>query len=124
MRRCYNPKDKDYIRYGARGIRVCDRWQDIANFVADLGEKPEGKFSLDRIDNDGNYELGNVRWATPKEQSNNLRNNRMLTISGRTQTMHQWADEIGISYSTFVNRVERNWPEEKLLKPSRSYKEK
>lgn len=70
--RCRNPKHADYQNYGGRGIAVCERWLTFANFYADMGEKPEG-LSLDRTDNDGNYEPGNCRWATSKEQHANMR---------------------------------------------------
>lgn len=69
--RCRSPKHDRFARYGGRGITVCDRWKDFAAFVADVGEKPAPSYTLDRIDNDGNYEPGNVRWATPKQQANN-----------------------------------------------------
>lgn len=71
-RRCNSPDHKSYKHYGARGIKVCERWQRFENFLADVGERPKGK-TLDRIDNDGNYEPGNVRWATTKEQAANKR---------------------------------------------------
>jgi hypothetical protein len=72
IQRCFNPKATGYDRYGACGISVCDRWRLFENFLADMGERPAGH-SLDRIDNDGDYEPGNVRWATREQQANNKR---------------------------------------------------
>jgi hypothetical protein len=81
--RCLNPKVKDYKNYGARGIKVCERWQkSFTAFLADMGARPSAESSIERIDNDGNYEPGNCRWATPIEQANNNRHNKYVTFQG------------------------------------------
>ena len=114
--RCYNQRDEHYARYGARGIRVCERWRrSFKNFLADMGERPDG-MTVERIDNDGHYEPDNCRWATPEEQSNNRQVTRLLTFNGKTQSISMWAREVHMSYNTLFHRVvHRNWGTEKAL---------
>lgn len=119
--RCNNPNHKHYHHYGWRGIRICERWDDFALFLEDMGERPSPKHSLDRIDVDGNYEPGNVRWATPQEQRRNTRGTYRpagLTALGRTQTIDEWADEFGINRLTLRYRLRSGWPvAEAILTP-------
>lgn len=104
--RCTNPNSKDWEEYGGRGIKVCPRWRwDFELFLADMGEAPPGK-SIDRKDTDGNYEPGNCRWATMKEQNRNRRNNRTITANGKTQCIAAWAEELGTSRQTLRARLE------------------
>jgi hypothetical protein len=108
--RCEYEPHKSYARYGGRGIKVCAEWQDFANFLRDMGERPPG-LTLGRIDNERNYEPGNVRWETMKEQQNNRSSNRVLTAFGKSQTVTQWADETGIPRSTIEKRLDQmKWP--------------
>lgn len=97
--RCSSAKDKSYARYGGRGISVCERWvNSYENFLADMGRAPSPKHSIDRKDNNGNYEPRNCRWATQKEQANNKRNNRWITFNGQTKTLAQWCDFYKLNY--------------------------
>lgn len=114
--RCENKNDPRFKDYGGRGIKVCERWRhSFPNFLADMGERPPG-MSIDRYpDKNGNYEPENCRWATPKEQSNNMRRNHLLTHDGETLTVSQWADRIGLQYSTFSVRIKRGWSMQRAL---------
>lgn len=113
--RCRNPKYPMYHRYGGRGIVVCERWNDFANFFADMGPRPSPSHTLERINNDGNYEPGNVRWATTAEQNRNTGQNVLLTFGGKTQTMIDWAIELGMKYSTLQSRIWKGWTVERAL---------
>lgn len=116
VQRCTNLNYKRYAEWGGRGIKVCERWLVFENFLADMGLSPSSKHSIDRYpNNDGNYEPGNCRWATMKEQCNNKNNNHLLTHGGRTQTVTQWAEEIGIKRSIIFERVHSGWSTELAL---------
>lgn len=113
--RCHNPNSTEYHNYGGRGIIVCERWRDsFENFLADMGERPEG-MSIDRIDNDGNYEPGNCRWATSAEQARNKRTNNLVTFQNRTLTVMDWARYFKIPRSTLYARVKKGLPVESLF---------
>lgn len=113
--RCNNPNHTSYKRYGARGIRVCERWNEFEAFLNDVGERPSPKHSLDRIDNDGNYEPCNVRWATSLEQNRNTRSNRRIEIRGETKSLSEWLAFFGRSRKTFYQRIERGMTEQEAL---------
>ncbi len=117
MRRCFNPKDKKFPIYGGRGITVCEKWQAFQGFYEDMGERPEG-MSLDRINNDGDYEPTNCRWATPTEQAQNRSNNVNITIGGETYCLSEWSRRSGLSRHILQRRVRNGWSPEDILKPS------
>lgn len=108
--RCTSTQNERYGYYGGRGIKVCDRWlESFENFFEDLGKRPEG-MTLDRIDNNGNYEPGNVRWATIRQQNNNTRANVVITYEGVSKTIGEWADYLGIKYNALWLRLyRRGW---------------
>lgn len=117
IERCYNPHFVAFANYGGRGIRVCENWRN--SFVAfrewARTNGYDDKLTLDRIDNDGNYEPSNCKWSTVKEQSNNRRTNRLLTYRGETKTMTQWAETIGMPVATFKHRLYRGWSVAKAI---------
>lgn len=105
-RRCTNPQHHQYKNYGARGITVCDRWMhSFADFLADMGRAPGKEYSLDRIENNGNYAPGNCRWATHDEQDNNKRVNRWITHGDKTLTIAQWSKELGVAQPVIRARL-------------------
>lgn len=118
-KRCTNPKDKKYSFYGARGIKVCDRWSDVENFVADMGPRPSVKHSIDRYPNkNGDYAPDNCRWATQKEQCRNTRRNRAITMDGKTLCVSEWCETLGLSPQRVNVRIQRGMePSLALTKP-------
>lgn len=113
--RCLNKNRKTYHRYGGRGIKVCDRWGDFKNFIHDMGPKPSRKHTLDRIDNNGNYEPSNCRWADMRQQSNNRENSTYISFNGLTKTKAQWSEILNIHYDTLRIRLKKGWSIEKAL---------
>jgi hypothetical protein len=109
--RCYNVKNRRYHSYGGRGIIVCEEWKnDYRSFYAWSKENGYAdSLTIDRENVDGNYEPGNCRWATQKEQGNNRTNNRLVEWNGVTKTLMQWANDLGFDYHVLKNRLLRNW---------------
>ena len=115
IRRCNDVNFPDYSRYGARGIKICDRWLDFNNYLEDMGDRPLG-YEIDRIDNNDDYKLDNCRWSTKKEQANNRRSNHKITYKGLIMNLKQWAEFVGIKRSTLDMRIRHyNWTIEKAL---------
>lgn len=106
--RCTNPKLQNWKWYGGQGVRVCDQWEDFAVFLADVGVMPSPGMWLDRI-RGGNYEPGNVRWLTAKEQQRNRRNNHMIEHEGETMCLSAWAERAGISPLLLRQRLQAGW---------------
>lgn len=115
--RCENPKTKHYDKYGGRGISVCKEWHEFWKFVEwsdSVGGRPE-KYSIDRINNDGDYEPSNCRWADQATQTRNTSRNIILTYNGVSKTLIDWSIETGINQSTLANRIKRGWNTERAL---------
>lgn len=120
LQRCTNENDPSYSRYGGMGVSVCPAWRDFATFFADMGERPEG-MSIDRYPNQaGNYEPGNCRWASAREQQRNRKISKTLTVDGVTKPLIEWAYWSGIEYSTLLRRLHSGWAHKDIVsKPSR-----
>lgn len=108
--RCYDKKSSSYKNYGARGIRVCARWMmprgdGFRNFLKDMGTRPLGNYTLDRIDNNRGYSKGNCKWATRGEQSKNRRANIYITVNRETMILKDWCRKLGLSYGTMLDRI-------------------
>jgi hypothetical protein len=116
LSRCYNPKIDRYPNYGGRGIKVCERWKKFVNFYADMGDRPSKNHSIGRIDNDGDYEPGNVRWELEEEQIFNKTNTAYTTYKGEVMAIGKAAKQSGIPYYRLSQRVHAGMSEDKLYK--------
>ena len=113
--RCRNAKRPDFYLYGGRGITVCDEWSSFAKFAADMQAGYMPGLSIERENTNGPYCKNNCRWATPKQQANNRRSNRLLTFNGKTQNIEAWSVELGIKFGTIHQRLCYGWPVERVL---------
>jgi len=123
LSRCYNPKATRFKDWGGRGISVCDEWRhSYEAFLRDVGRRPTSEHSLDRFPNtSGNYEPGNVRWATPIEQARNMRSNRLISAFSESMTMADWAERSGLKYRVIQDRIASGWdPERALSTPAKT----
>lgn len=112
--RCHNEHCRQFRYYGGRGITICARWGSFENFLADMGERPEGT-SLDRINNDGNYEPNNCRWATQTQQTKNSRRARNITFRGVTRCIGEWGEHLGLTRNAIQLRLKSGWSLDKAL---------
>lgn len=113
-RRCEDVKHRNYKTYGGKGITVCKRWGDFVSFLADMGERPDG-CSLDRVDSNKNYKPSNCRWATHKQQANNMSRNHHIEYKGQKKTLSEWADHLGMPYNRLNTRIHRGWSIERAF---------
>lgn len=114
IRRCEDSRVAGYKKYGARGIRVCERWRKFENFFADMGHPPEG-LTIHRINNDGDYTPENCKWATNHEQSRNTRRSKKITFNGETLNLRDWPARLGIKEQTLQSRFRYGWSVEKAF---------
>lgn len=117
--RCTNPRNSNFRDYGARGITVCERWRTYELFLLDVGRRPSPVHSIDRIDVNGTYEPGNVRWATRREQQRNHRRARLVAIDGVTKNVFDWAEQYGVHPETIHARSRRGLTGMDLVAPAR-----
>ena len=116
--RCNNPSDRVYALYGGRGITVCDRWlNSFENFYADMGPKPGARYSIDRMNNDGDYEPNNCQWTTAKNQNRNRRTNKLVQYLGREVCIAEASELSGIQPGTLLKRIRLGWSGEDLFLP-------
>lgn len=119
--RCLNKESKSYKNYGGRGIKICQMWHKYENFLSDMGT-PNVGMTIERINNDGNYEPKNCRWATREDQNNNHRRNVKINFDGRTFNITQWAKIMGLTKAALTHRFNRGWTIERALTEPQNYK--
>lgn len=108
--RCTNPKNRAWVYYGGRGIRVSEAWmRNPVQFIADMGQPKDG-YTLERVDVNGHYEPGNCVWATKKQQARNKRTTRLVTYQGETRSLAEWSEILGVNYSALRFRLDDGWP--------------
>ncbi len=117
--RCSNPNNSEYHNYGGRGIKVCERWDSFDNFLKDMGFRPTKNHSINRSNNNGDYEPDNCFWSTKKEQDSNKRNNNYIEYNGRKLTVTQWAEILTIKPVTLFSRLKSMSIEKAFTKPIR-----
>lgn len=121
--RCYDRNNKSFKNYGGRGVTMCESWQkSFLSFYEDVNSGYNQGLQIDRIDNSGIYSKENCRWVTSKINNNNRRGNAILTFNGKTQTISQWGDEIGIAPATIFARIYKGWPIEECLDKRKHFK--
>lgn len=113
-RRIFDSGHHNYPQYGGRGITICERWSDFANFYADMGDRPSGH-TLDRIDTNGPYSPENCRWAVPIVQQNNRRVTTMLTREGVTKSLREWCSITGIPRAILASRKKTGWSDKEVI---------
>jgi hypothetical protein len=113
--RCFDSNCKNYPNYGGRGITVCEPWRRFEVFFTDMGPKPTPEHSIDRKDNNGNYEPGNCQWAIKIQQARNRRTSKIITMNGRSQSVAAWAEEYGVKADTVRHRLARGITIEQAL---------
>ena len=113
--RCLNPSSPLFVYYGGRGISVCQRWRESFQvFLSDIGLRPSAEYTLERLDNERNYEPGNVAWATRTAQQRNRRTTRKVTWNGVTLPLVEWAERLGIHPMSLEKRL-RRWPIDRAM---------
>lgn len=114
--RCSNKNRHDFKYYGGKGIRVCKEWQTFKGFWGDMKDGYEDNLTIDRVDTNGNYEPGNCRWSTQREQMNNFSKNRIVEFNNQKKTMSEWAASLGMKYYNMRDRIDRyGWSIERAL---------